>query len=111
MKIKVSYSKKNLTRAVDFISKHNSSFKGKKSYIRKRILEMIDEVACNPSSTYIGSMGCMLIPDREFEDFETDENLCRIEIYVDPSLMENNVYFDSDFVEKEVDVNAEDINW
>lgn len=111
MNIKVSYSRKNLERAVNFIAKHNKTFKGKKSYIRNRILEMILELSKDPTSNYIGSIGCMLIPDREFEDFETDENVCRIEIYVDPSLMDDDLYLDNDVVETSVDVSAENIIW
>lgn len=104
MKMKIIYSETQLECAVDFISQTNESFLGKDEEIRSTIIETMLELANDNDSTSIGTIGVRLFADKEFEDMDCDENVCRIEIYVDPSLHLINEAFEDDFQEQVIDI-------
>lgn len=86
MEIKIIYSKKQLEAAVDFIAIHNESFHGQHDYIRSRIVESMEDTALAPGEWITGTMGYVLWGDREDEDLDSDENVIRYSISVDPAL-------------------------
>jgi len=86
----ITYSELQLNEAIDYIAKNNPYFKGQHNNIRQTILASIKKLAEDPDGIYSGTMGFMLICDRELESIESDENKCHIEIYVEPDLHHNN---------------------
>lgn len=86
MEIIVSYSEDQLKAAVSFIAKHNPTFYGNHKEIRDSILENIERLATSSSIDSISTMGYLLTCDCEYEGIDNDDNTCRIEIHVDPSL-------------------------
>jgi hypothetical protein len=86
MEIKIIYSKKQLDAAVDFIGDHNENFRGQYDYIRDRIVESMEETALAPGEWITGTMGYVLWGDREDEGLDSDENVIRYSISVDPAL-------------------------
>lgn len=109
MEIKISYSKIQLQRAIDFIAEHNDTFYGQVDYIRSSILESIERMAKDPNCTYLGTMGFTLIADREMEDLDNEENIVRIEILVDPALGDDDIYLDEDHFEEVIVAPAQSI--
>jgi hypothetical protein len=108
MEIKISYSKIQLEKAVNFIARYNSYQKGEYEKIRHSILDSIQRIAIDPETIYTGTMGYMLIADREFEDLNNDENTCRIEITVDPALGCDDRWFDDNYHEEVITVPAKE---
>lgn len=96
MEITVFYSEDQLNAAVDFIAKNNPFFIGKHKEIRLSILENIDTLATNQNIDTISTMGYLLTCDCEYEGIDNDDNICRIEIYVNPSLGSDN----EEYIEK-----------
>jgi len=88
MFVTVIYSKEQLEAAVNFISKNNRAFKGKKDYIRKSINSSISElVAKFPNLNSISTMGYTIIGSAEqVEGIDHDTNELLVEIMVDPGL-------------------------
>lgn len=86
MEVKIEYSQAQLDAAVEFIAANNSEFLCKEDEIRQTIFDSLKLLAEDPIATTCGTMGFILIADRQDEGFDSDENVCRIEIYVDPSL-------------------------
>lgn len=86
MEVKVSYSKPQLETAVKFIARNNAHFLGQTDYIRDKIVKHMKRIALDPEAQMSGTMGYMLISDKEFEGFDCDQNTCFLEIWVDPSL-------------------------
>lgn len=88
MEVKVSYSKKQLDAAVDFIAKNNKHFLYQHDYIRGTILKCITDLAFSQDLEfmYTGTMGFFVVAEKEFEDFDNDQNTCNVEILVDPAL-------------------------
>lgn len=109
MEIRISYSQTQLEKAVNFISRHNEVFKGKKTEIRETILEYMEKMAKDPNMTFIGTMGFTLIGDREFEDMDNDDNLIRIEISVDPALGDDDQFADGDYQEYTINAPAQEV--
>lgn len=106
MEIKISYSKIQLERAIEFIADHNDSFYGQVDFIRTSILESIERLAKDPRATYLGTMGFTLIADRELENLDCDDNTVRIEILVDPALGDDDMYLDDDHHEETINAPA-----
>lgn len=109
MELKLTYSKTQFEAAVKFISKHNKHFKGQKDYIRESLLETMHSLAVNPNTTYLGTMGFVLVPDRTFEDMDGDEYSCHIDINVDPSLGSEDYWNDDDLLEEIIKEPGENI--
>jgi hypothetical protein len=109
MEIKISYSKIQLERAIEFIAEHNDSFYGQVDYIRQSILESIEQLAKDPQATYLGTMGFTLIADREIENLDCDENIVRIDILVDPALGDDDMFLDEDHYEEVINAPATSI--
>ena len=53
-------------------------------------------MAKDPNCTYLGTMGFTLIADREDEGLESDENIVRVDILVDPALGDDDMFLDDD---------------
>jgi hypothetical protein len=96
MEINLIYSKIQLEDAVNFISKNNPNFLGEKEYIRNKIISSMESLAKEENVSYVASMGFLLISDFNYESMDNDENSCRIEIFVDPSLGYD--FLESDYV-------------
>lgn len=112
MEIRISYSQIQLDSAVEFISNNNQSFLGKNEDIRNTIQETMISLARDPEAIHLGTMGFTLVADREFEGIDSDENVCRIEILVDPSLSlidEIDEIDEIDFQDQIIDMPAESI--
>jgi hypothetical protein len=107
MEIRISYSQLQLDSAVEFISNNNQSFLGKEEEIRNTIQETMVNMARDPEAMNLGTMGFTLIADREFEGIDSDENVCRIEILVDPSM--HLIDELDDFQDKIIDLPMESI--
>lgn len=86
MEIVLNYSQIQLDSAVSFISLNNQNFLEKDDEIRQSIMEGMAHLAQETSAQFYSTMGFTLIADREFESVDSDENVCRIEIMVDPSI-------------------------
>ncbi len=86
MEINITYSKKQLECAVNFIAKHNSSFKNNHNEIRNSILNSMEHLAKDENLSSIGTMGYLLTCDFQRESMDCDQNICTIDINVDPSL-------------------------
>lgn len=86
MEVQINYSQTELDKAVEFISKHNPTFYGQDDTIRATILDCMKEVALNPKSWIMGTMGFMLIGDREDEGIDSDNNIIHYEILVNPAM-------------------------
>lgn len=86
MEVKLSYSKAQLDLAVKFIARNNTHFLGQTDFIREEIVKHMRRIAEDKEAYMSGTMGYMLISDKEFEGFEADQNTCHIDIWVDPSL-------------------------
>lgn len=109
MEIRISYSRAQLDGAVEFISANNQSFLGKDEEILQTIKEFMVKLAKDTDTMFVGVMGFSLIADREFEGIDADENVCRIEICVDPSLHLMNELDENDFQDEIIDVPVESI--
>lgn len=86
MEIVLNYSQIQFDSAVSFISLNNPNFLEKDEEIRQTILDAMTSLAQDVNVQFYSTMGFTLIADREFESVDSDENLCRIEILVDPSM-------------------------
>jgi hypothetical protein len=86
MEIVLNYSQIQLDSAISFISLNNQNFLEKDEEIRQTILEGMAHLAQETSTQFYSTMGFTLIADREFESVDSDENVCRVEILVDPSI-------------------------
>jgi len=104
MEIRISYSQLQLNNAVEFISNNNQSFLGKDEEIRNTIHETMISLAQDAEVMHLGTMGFTLIADREFEGIDSDENVCRIEILVDPSLHLIDELDENDFQDQILDL-------
>lgn len=102
--MKVSYSKVQLNDAINFIAKNNSFFKDKERKIKESILKYIKEIASSKKMNHISTMGFILVPDFVYESIDSEEDMCHIDIYVDPSLKRiNETYSEDDIVEEIMD--------
>lgn len=102
MNIKIIYSKSQLDATVNFIIKNNKYLMSNKNYnnknlLSKKILSCMNDLASDSEINYISTLGFILIPEREYESMDCDENLCRIEIFVDPSV--SHQFTESDYIE------------
>ena len=104
MDIRISYSKTQFEKAVQFIANNNQHFKGQKNLIRESILEYMEKMAADPNRTFMGTMGFILIADRELEDMDNDENVIRIDINVDPGLGNDNIFSEDDIIDNVINV-------
>jgi len=104
MDIRISYSQSQLDNAVDFISRNHPSFTDKDEEILDTIKEYMIKLAQDPECTHLSTMGFTLIPDREFEGMDSDENVCRVEISVDPALHLINQLDEEDFQDEVINV-------
>lgn len=86
MEVKYSYSKTQLEETVKYISRKNEHFQGQKDYIRNEIMRTMDELAKNSESLFAGTMGFIVIADREFEGIDGDSNTVLFEFVVNPAL-------------------------
>ena len=87
MEVTVSYQISQLEAAVEFIAQNNDAFKGKRTYIRKSILDSIGEIAQKfPDLRSLSSMGYIVMASSFEEGIDQDQNEIVIEIYVDPAL-------------------------
>lgn len=86
MEIKITYSQMQLECAIDYISQNNQNFLGQEEEIKNTIMEYMTKIAKDPDATFVSIMGFILVADREFESLDNDENICNVEIYVDPSM-------------------------
>jgi hypothetical protein len=89
MEVRLEYNQEQVDRAVEFISANNKSFFDQSVTIRGAIMAAMHRIAKEPGSQASGSMGFLLIADWEMEGLEHDENVVRIEIWVDPALNED----------------------
>lgn len=86
MEIVLNYSQIQFDSAVSFISLNNPNFLEKDEEIRQTILDAMLSLTKNVNIQFYSTMGFTLIADREFESVDLDENICRVEILVDPSM-------------------------
>ena len=97
MEMMIHYSKTQLDSAVNFIVTHNKFMKSSEEFVRQQIMEKMELLSKDQSISNISTMGFLLVcSDCQYESIENDDNECRIEIYVDPSLISK------DFVQDEV---------
>ena len=101
MKIKVIFSKTQLKAAASYLAKHNENFRGMKSVIEKDIAASIIELVNNHNAKTFSVMGFILVADREYENLDCDQNVCHIEIYVDPLLSSDYNEEEEMFIETE----------
>ena len=88
MEMMIHYSRTQLDSAINFIVDHNKFMKDSEDFVRQQILEKMEILALDPSISTISTMGFLLVcSDCQYEGIDHDENECRIEIYVDPSVM------------------------
>lgn len=94
MRIKFSYSKKQLEDAVKFISKNNKYFIGQNDVIREDIISDMGKLLFQIDRDMISNMGYYILADRDFEGLyeygEVEENIVNFTILVDPSLSKND---------------------
>lgn len=109
MEIRISYSQMQLDSAVQFISDNNQAFLGKDEEILSAIKEGMISLAKDVNSQFYGTMGFNLIADRDFEGLDSDENVCRVEICVDPSIHLINELDEDDFQDQIINIPAEEI--
>jgi len=109
MEIRISYSQLQLDSAVEFISNNNQSFLGKDEEIRNTIQEAMVSLARDPEAMHLGTMGFTLIADREFEGIDSDENVCRVEILVDPSIHLIDELDENDFQDQILELSEKSI--
>ena len=86
MEVKIIESKKQWDAAVDFIAQYNENFIDKHDYIRERIINSMETTALAPGEWITGTMGYVLWGDRMDENLDSDENVIRFDISVDPAL-------------------------
>lgn len=82
----ISYCEEDLNSAVDFISENNPFFKGEKNFIKNRIIDSMKNMAKDPDEAYTGTMGFLLICERQMEDMDNDQTICHFDIFVDPNV-------------------------
>jgi hypothetical protein len=105
MEVKFTYNKQQLELAVKFIARNNSHFQGQTDYIRNSIMEHMREIASKPGRWMGGTMGYLLLADREDEGMDSDSNLCRFDIHVDPAIGMD--YELAEYVDEMVDASEE----
>ncbi len=110
MQIKITYIQKQLNQAVEYISQNNLSFLGKDDEIRESILSSMIDLAKDQELDSLATMGYILVTDKDFESIDFDENICRVEIYVDPSLNVIDDITEDDFIEKIIETDTENSN-
>ncbi len=107
METKVVYSQIQLKSAVKFISKYNYNFLKQDKYIEEQILSYMEDLAKDNNCSFISCMGFELRADRQLEDLDNTENVCYVEILVDPALKTfSSGYYDSDEDFKEFSVSS-----
>lgn len=105
MDVKVVYSQLQLEYAVGFLSVNNSSFLGQENEIRQTILNEINHLVGDPNIPFVSVMGFTLISDWTFAGIDFDENICHIEILVDPSINDDDAGDEEDLIETNVTIN------
>jgi hypothetical protein len=93
MEMIISYSNQQLEAAVEFVCKNNLHFVEEQKYVRTHILKCMENLAKDPDATYLATMGFILISDVDTESMDNNENICHIDIYVDPNLKNNKYEF------------------
>lgn len=89
MRVKIHYSKRQLEEAVNYVAKHNTSFLDQYEKIKNVILTYMREMALEAryrNTRYVGTMGFLILADREYEGLDSDENSINFEILVDPAV-------------------------
>jgi hypothetical protein len=86
MEIILNYSQIQLEAAIEFISSNNLNFLEKDEEIKQTILDGMVYLTKDVDAQFYSTMGFTLVADREFESIDSDENVCRIEILIDPSM-------------------------
>lgn len=100
MDIVISYSKSQLESAVNYIAEKNVYFRNKHNQIRQEILDSMKTLAADPEMFSIGTMGFLLTCDFRHEGVDSDNNICEVDIHVNPSLgIDYNSLDDSDRAE------------
>ena len=95
-----------LEKTIEFISKHNKHFLGKKEFIRNCILQMVHDLVVDPEGTWVGTMGFVVsVQERIVEDLDNDNNYVSIEFLVDPALCEDT-YTDEDYHIEDINVSG-----
>jgi hypothetical protein len=92
MEIEINYSKAELEAAVKFLSKHNTSFLGKDEEIRQTILDYINKLSTDVDRWMIGTMGFVILAEREFEGINSDKNTIYYEILINPAVSKEREY-------------------
>lgn len=87
--MKISYSKSQMEKVVDFLSLNNINFIGKNEEIRKTILKEMEVLAGEPTLSFVGTMGFTLLPEYDEED-----DHMMIDIVVDLSVSAETFYDD-----------------
>lgn len=101
----IYYSKSQLEATVNYIAKNNKFHRNNHSDIRTHILSNIDYLAMHPEITKISTMGFLLTCDFDQESVDFDYNVCRVDIYVNPTLGIDVFSLDeTDVVEKIIEV-------
>lgn len=90
MEVRMEYNQEQVDRAVEFISNNNKSFFDQSETIRGAIMAAMRKLAKEPDVKFSSSMGFILTADWELEGLEHDENVVRIEVWVDPALNEDS---------------------
>lgn len=79
--MKISYSKSQLEKVVDFLALNNKTFLGKNEVIRQAILKEMEVLAEDPTLSFVGTMGFTLLCE-----YDEDDNHIMIDIIVDLSV-------------------------
>jgi hypothetical protein len=87
--MKISYSKSQLKKVVDFIALNNKTFIGQYEIIRKTILKEMEVLANDPTLSYVGTMGFTLLSEYD----EVDDHMM-IDIIVDLSMSQDTFHED-----------------
>ena len=110
MLMKLRYSQSQFDSAVEFIASNNQTFLGKHDLIKEELLSSINDLANDSESLFFSTMGFMIMADRNYEDMDFDENVCKIDIFIDPSIGNLSSLDDDDIVSSVINVNYEGVN-
>ena len=108
MEVKYNYSKVQLDAAVQFIGDHNEYFIGQYDYVRKSMLNSMQDLAEQfPDCYYRGTMGYIIMGEVVSEEsMDEDDNVVLFSILVDPAVTRDKwEEDDSTYVIIEVDPN------
>lgn len=87
--MKISYSKSQLEKVVDFLALNNKSFLGKNEVIRHAILKEMEVLAGDPTLAFVGTMGFTLL-----SEYDEEDDHMMVDIIVDLSVSTETFYED-----------------